>query len=339
MTEVTISSGPASSRPSPLKHRPTTRVVQALEPVCAARSPCKSEGIRKLRNIPILLVLRGPEQGATFSVNALGALVGREPPAAVNLSDDTISRKHARIYREGDDVYVADLGSRNGTFVNERRIDAAVRLEDGDYVRFGSRTIAKFSIVDEFEAEALRTIFELTLRDPLTGLYNRRYFDERLRSELSFVERHSTPLALLMIDIDHFKHVNDKYGHQVGDRVLKTVADGIRSVMRPEDVLARFGGEEFVVLARGISLNGAAALAERIRRHIEGLTLAVNNRDVRVSVSIGVVSAVPGADRSAEALVVSADEALYRAKRSGRNRVCTCLRTDAAAPKHEGKLT
>jgi diguanylate cyclase (GGDEF)-like protein len=107
------------------------------------------------------------------------------------------------------------------------------------------------------------SVYEAALRDPLTRAYNRRYFDDRLFSELSFARRHGAPLGLLMVDLDHFKRINDVYGHQAGDVVLRVVAATIQRLMRPEDVVARYGGDEFVVIARGTTLRNAEILAER----------------------------------------------------------------------------
>jgi diguanylate cyclase (GGDEF)-like protein len=242
-----------------------------------------------------------------------------------------VSWEHARLTVESDGVYIEDLSSQNGTFINEHRIHERIRLTDGDYLRFGGgSTVVRFSRMDEFEERALRTLFELTLRDPLTRLYNRRYFDDRLLSEFAFAQRRHTELALLLIDIDHFKHFNDTCGHQVGDVVLKLVASSIQKMMRPEDVLSRYGGEEFVVIARGTSLRNIHILGERLCHQIQALSLDLPDPDLKVTVSIGAacmgLGQQPG---SADALLKSADQALFEAKASGRNR------TTSARPPEE----
>jgi diguanylate cyclase (GGDEF)-like protein len=272
-------------------------------------------------------VLQGREQGAVCPVALGRSLVGREASASLSLSDDTVSREHAQLVREHEDVYLEDLSSLNGTFVNERKLSGRIRLESGDQVRFGDNTIVKFSMVDALEERALCTLFELAVHDPLTRLYNRRYFDARLSSELAFARRHGTPVALLLVDIDHFKHVNDAYGHPVGDLVLRRVAAALLSILRPEDVLARFGGEEFIVIARNVRRAGAESFAERVRRSIAELSF--DEPGLQLSVSVGVACGRPGLPLpNAEALVAAADEALYRAKAAGRN----CVRSAMVSP-------
>ena len=270
----------------------------------------------------VLLELEGAQPGAVFSIRGTSALIGRKGSADVLLGEETVSWEHARLSVESEGAYLEDLASHNGTFVNGQRIRVRTRLHDGDYVGFGSGgPVVKFSLMEEFEERALRTLFELTLRDPLTRLYNRRYFDDRLLSEFAFAQRHHSELALLLIDIDHFKNVNDTCGHQVGDVVLKLVASSIQRMMRPEDVLSRYGGEEFVVITRGTSLRNIHILGERLCHLIESLALDLPDRDLNVTVSIG--ASCMGAEQtygSAEALLKSADEALFEAKASGRNR-------------------
>lgn len=198
---------------------------------------------------------------------------------------------------------------------------------DGDYLRLGTGSVLKFSMVDDLEERAHRTLFELTLRDPLTRLYNRRYFDERLLSEFGFAQRHRTQLAILLLDIDHFKRFNDTWGHQAGDVVLKLVANRIQSMMRPEDVLARYGGEEFVVLARATSARDMEILGERLCRGVAALQLDLAPPGVRVTVSIGAAyMSVDEPSTCAETLLRAADLALFSAKAGGRNRTASALR-------------
>jgi len=160
--------------------------------------------------------------------------------------------------------------------------------------------------------------------DALTGAFNRRYLDRRLIEEAAGARRYGLPLAVMLLDIDHFKQVNDRHGHQAGDQVLAAVAQRVAEQLRESDVLARYGGEEFLVIAPHTPLPGAAELAERVRRSIESGEFSLPNepagRGIRVTASIGVASTGDGRD-DAEALVHAADENLLRAKREGRNRV------------------
>jgi diguanylate cyclase (GGDEF)-like protein len=273
----------------------------------------------------VLFALVGSQQGAVFTLRSPTVSIGGDERADVRLDDDTVSGRHARLTLHEDGVSIEDLGSRNGTFVNEQRIHEPRALVDGDHVRFGSATVVKFAMMDELEEHALTTLFTLTLRDPLTRLYNRRYFDDRLHSEFSFARRHGTLLALMLIDIDHFKAINDTWGHPMGDAVLKLAASSIERVMRPEDVLARLGGDEFIVIARATSLRNAEIFAERICHRIEALCLEVPGRELKLTVSAGVALMGPNAMiASADTLMAAADDALYRAKAGGRNAVVTC---------------
>jgi len=254
------------------------------------------------------------------------------------LSDDSVTTEHARLLRRPDGVYIEALPSGGGTFLNDVQLTGMAKLVDGDKLRFGSTTLVKFSMVDELEERALLTLFELTLRDPLTRLYNRRYFDRRAHDEFSFAQRHGTALAVLLIDIDLFKRVNDQFGHPVGDAVLEAVAKRIGDVMRPEDVLARYGGEEFIVLARSTSSSNAEILGERIRRGVQSLALDAAGDALRVTVSVGVAS-LDSDTRfgSCEELVAAADSALYAAKRAGRNRLSAAhTPVPVAPPTNEG---
>ena len=271
----------------------------------------------------MLVELQGAQPGAVFRVEAPTAVIGRSTGAQVSLSDTTVSWEHARLRIDGGAVIAEDLSSRNGTFVNEHRITGPTPLIDGDYLGVGGgSTLFKFSMMDEFEEGVLRTLFDLAQRDPLTGLYNRRHFDERLRSEFLFAKRHDTPLGFLFIDIDRFKRINDTRGHPVGDAILKLVARSIEKMMRPEDVLSRYGGEEFTALVRAGSLRNLEILGTRICHRIQALAFVLSSQGLGVTVSIG-VSYMDATQRfdSAEMLIASADAALYEAKAGGGNRV------------------
>lgn len=285
------------------------------------------------RDRAVLFVLRGPQHGAVFRLYRQSTIVGRGEGADVRLTDDTVSREHARLTVESDGVYLEDLGSRNGTSIEDRPVTGRVRLEDGHHVWLGSNTVVKFAMMSDLEEEALRTLQELSLRDPLTRAYNRRYLDDRLQSELSYARRHGADLSVLLIDIDHFKTVNDRFGHQAGDAVLKLVATSIQRMLRPEDTLARYGGEEFVVIARGTSLRNAQILGERIRSHVRELKLEVGGGPISVTTSVGVAATSPEAGyASTTEMIAAADEALYEAKTHGRDRVYTSR--PPARPQH-----
>ena len=181
-----------------------------------------------------------------------------------------------------------------------------------------------FMLTLAFELDAAHTaLADTARRDVLTGVFNRRYFMEEFDRELARAERTLNPLTLLLIDADHFKRINDAYGHATGDDVLRQLAQSIAGSMRPYDRLARYGGEEFVAVLPGATLDEAYAVAERVRDAVAGTPFALRNGEpLRVTVSVGVSELEPGDVRGA-AMFDRADSALYRAKDAGRNR-CLC---------------
>jgi two-component system cell cycle response regulator len=269
-----------------------------------------------------LTVLQGTDVGATFQLPRETNVLGRDPAVEVTLDDDSVSRKHARILLRGDGIYeIEDLGSTNGTYVAGALVSGRVRLMDGVRVQVG-HTLLRFALQDDVEQAASRRIYEMSVRDGLTGVYNRRYFEERLTSEFAFAERHKTPLCLILGDIDHFKRINDSWGHHAGDTVLRRVAVELQAGVRTEDVVARFGGEEFAIVARGIDVEGARMFAERVRTIIQRSVITWEGDRLPVTMSLGVAHNQGSATlEKPELLVAAADMALYSAKHAGRNKV------------------
>jgi diguanylate cyclase (GGDEF)-like protein len=250
--------------------------------------------------------------------------IGRRPAADVFVQDSGVSRRHATILAVAEGAVLRDLRSRNGTFVNGRPVSEA-RVSDGARIQIGATTTLRFEMSDATDAEFQRRIADAALRDPLTGIHNRAMFTERLAAEIIAYRSRPRPIALLALDIDRFKLVNDVHGHVAGDAVLKAVAAAMREATPPEDVVARWGGEEFVVLARDTPPARAVALADRIRAAAAATATRWNGTEVQVTLSAGVAVLAPPRQVLAEAaervLLESADRALYRAKRLGRDRV------------------
>ena len=166
---------------------------------------------------------------------------------------------------------------------------------------------------------------ELAIHDGLTGLYNHREFQRQLQVELERAQRYKHPLSLLMLDIDHFKNFNDKYGHQAGDDVLRALADQMRQEVRAVDYVARYGGEEFVIILPEMAASEALTVAERLRKSIAASTVIISEgQSVNVTVSIGVATFPEDAD-SKDKLIAVADKALYAAKAAGRNKVLRAI--------------
>jgi diguanylate cyclase (GGDEF)-like protein len=272
---------------------------------------------------PCLVVIAGARLGEIFPIEG-EILIGRDGQAGLRLAEDeSVSRKHARVTVLGDDAAarITDLGSANGTWVDGERVNERV-LREGQKVRVGQTHVLKFARYDALEEQSQRLLLDAALRDGLTRAFNRRYFLQRLSAELRFAERHKQKLALLFLDVDHFKSVNDELGHPVGDDVLERLVKVLQGGLRLEDVLARYGGEEFAVLARNIPRDHAMALAERLRTMVAGARFGADATPRPVTISIGVAMYESGPHAGAlEKLVEAADAALYRAKREGRNRV------------------
>jgi len=269
----------------------------------------------------LLLRIDGVHAGSLFAVDTLPCTIGRHQDNSLQIDEDSISRFHARISQDEQGFFVEDLKSRNGTFVGGQRISRHT-LKDGEGLAFGVHVSFRFNISDTLEERLLRRLYESSTRDALTGAYNRAHFDERLRSEIAFAARHNTPISLVMIDIDHFKRVNDTYGHQAGDIVLKELVKVSQRTLRAEDVFARFGGEEFTVILRGIDLEGAHKLGERLRLALGRTAVAFQDQIIHVTLSAGCASMAccPEPLTPVELLRV-ADRRLYLAKAGGRNRV------------------
>jgi two-component system cell cycle response regulator len=268
-----------------------------------------------------LTVIAGPSAGATLTLENGETILGRDPSCAVMVDDPSVSRRHARITRdERAHHFVEDLGSTNGTFVSGRRVRRAA-LCTGDRLQLGRDTIYRFAVVDREEEEFQRRLYEASMRDTLTELPNRRTLLERLAGEVAHAERTGGELGVLMIDIDHFKSINDKHGHLAGDDVLRAISHAGAEALRAGDVFARYGGEEFVVLARDADKGEATTLAERLRACIAGAQVEIGRVAVQVTVSIG-VAVLSECERGEDGhpLLARADARLYRAKLSGRNR-------------------
>jgi diguanylate cyclase (GGDEF)-like protein len=267
-------------------------------------------------------MVEGSRPGQIVGIGGDRLTIGRGRKADLHVDDPALSRVHAELVRWQGEWHVRDLASTNGTWVGSVRVSSLMPVKDGDRVKLGQSTTFRVSVHDEHEQRSALELYESAVTDPLTRLYNRRYLNDRLAGEFAYSERHGTPLSILLIDVDHFKPVNDTYGHSAGDVVLRVLAGSIKRMVRAEDIVARFGGEEFALVARGIGHQNALIVAERIRRLVSGLEITWNDDRIKVTLSGGV--ATNNGHRSypdLANLLEAADRALYRAKNSGRNRV------------------
>ncbi len=234
------------------------------------------------------------------------------------------SRTHAAIELDDPDYFVTDLGSRNGTFVNDKLLRDRRRLKGGELIRLGG-TILKFMASTDEEANYHAVVQELMKRDPLTNAYNRSYLMLTLEKMLPRCLFAKHNLAVIMIDIDDFKRVNDSHGHLVGDEVLRVFSERIRHTLREGDSLCRFGGEEFVVISERTDLPSALRIAERIRQTVSSTPFSTQGGPVVVTCSLGVMTLDQPNVATVDQLLSGADERMYAAKACGRNCVRSAL--------------
>jgi diguanylate cyclase (GGDEF)-like protein len=293
-------------------NEPATEVGRQVVPV---KTPSK-------RDRAVLMVLTGVSAGQVISLVERETVIGRGREAAIRIDDAGLSRKHTRfVHTESGAFLVEDLSSTNGTFIDGARTEGQRELKPGDRVQLGPNVILRFGLVDPTEEDLARQLYEASTRDPLTRAFNRKAFMERLVSEVAFARRCNAHLGVLLMDLDHFKRVNDTHGHITGDVVLCIVAAQIARTIRLDDVFARYGGEEFVILTRGILSDKLVRFGERLRVAVEHLVIPCEGAPLRVTISIGIATlADAGGDAaSGEMMLTLADQRLYKAKESGRN--------------------
>jgi two-component system cell cycle response regulator len=275
------------------------------------------------RRRAVLTILTGNETGRILPLTGgLSLTLGRRENSSHRIDDVSVSGLHARIVGMNDDYLIADQGSTNGTFVNGARVTEAAPLSDGDRIQLG-HVVLRFARVDEAEEQALQRMYDAALRDGLTGVFNRKHLDERLEAEIAFARRHAGhALSIMIFDVDHFKRVNDAYGHLAGDAVLKCIAGTLLRGVRTEDVVARYGGEEFVVVVRDARVSDACIIAERLHQAIGQARVTHSGAEIAVTASAGVASLdCCGQERTRLGLIGMADKRLYVAKQAGRDRV------------------
>ena len=265
----------------------------------------------------VLIYPPGTNLGKRFELRESRIVIGRGQDCDVLLDRDAVSRRHARIERVAEGWRVVDLDSTNGTYVNDMQVREKL-LGDGDRIKIGN-AIFKYLTGGNVETAYHEEIYRMTIIDGLTGAYNKRYFIEQLERELARCGRSNRPLSLVMFDIDHFKDVNDSHGHLTGDYVLKELAARVRRRVRKDEIFARYGGEEFAVILPEANLEGAVAMAEKVRRLVEEEPFEFEQQSMQVTVSLGVATVTE--EVPAAIFIRAADDCLYRAKRAGRNRV------------------
>ena len=277
---------------------------------------------------PCIVVCSGPDTGQRVDLDPGPQIIGRLPEAQVRVDGAGISRQHAELLVGAGMVLLKDLGSANGTLVNEARVHEPVALKDGDLIRV-SNVVLRFHSHNSVDLVLQDRIHRQATTDTGTGAHNRKFMADVLRQAYARARREGRPLSVICYDLDHFKQVNDTYGHAAGDSVLRTTTDIARAELRDGDLLARVGGEEFTIVMENTPISGALELAERIRVSMEQFPIELPNpvnrqssRPVehRQTVSMGVAE-LKAEMADEQALLEAADRALYQSKRNGRNRV------------------
>ena len=277
---------------------------------------------RETDNKPGLTVVSGTRAGQTFELNQDTTVFGRGRDVDRVLPYPSISRRHMMIVRRGNRFIISDLESTNGTFVNREPVIQPVTLFEGDKIVMGE-IVFKFSLHDKDDTQFQRRLRSNSVNDPLTGVYHKGYFMESLQKEFDYANRHTSRLSLIILDVDHFKLLNDTYGHSTGDHMLTELAILIEEQRRSYDLFARIEGGKFVIMLRTVDIYASIQLAERIRSLVESKTLDYKNQTVHVTLSLGVATYKgDGTFESTGAFVKAADYQCLLAKQSGRNRVC-----------------
>ena len=268
---------------------------------------------------PYLTFLLGPRMGELRALDKEEVTIGRSPDCELWIEDSTISRRHFKIEVKNNSARIIDLGSTNGTYVNGVKIEICV-LNDGDKIQISKDTILEFNYLDETRQMSEKKRYEMGVVDPVTSTYNKRYLLERLREEFAFSRRKGSDLSIIMFDIDHFKKINDAFGHLAGDLCLQKICQVVSKMIRTDDIFARYGGEEFVILMRDTNCQNAVNLADRIRKTVAVTPVEYEGKPIVATISCG-IAALNDKHADAQALIASADRFLYLSKEGGRNRV------------------
>lgn len=274
---------------------------------------------------PILICMAGEARGQRYRLQRRETIMGRSRSCDVHLTDGGTSRSHCRITWENWDrtretpmCYVEDLGSRNGTELNGVIIKGRMQLTERDRITIG-RTILGFFLRDTEELLQDESLYVNATRDALTGLDNRYQMLSHLKHYMALASRRQIDLCLLLIDVDHFKSVNDTHGHPIGDVALQHLAGVLSRCSRESDLVARWGGEEFAISTPDSTLPNALRFAERLRQTVQDSPLVVGDLTIKMTISVGV--ALLGETDTLQVFFDKADKALYEAKQGGRNRV------------------
>lgn len=303
-------------RQGPTSRQHTTGETTAfdLSSIQAAR---KREDILE----PMFLVCGGMEKGRPIPIPPGTWTMGRGPLCDVSVQGRGISRTHIRLENSDEHgVVVVDAASTNGVYVNGEKVERCA-LGERDVLQLGPETVLRLMRAPGCDMDMRVRQYEHSIVDDLTGVHNRRFFNDSLDHEMAFAIRHEHPLCVMLLDIDHFKAINDEFGHEAGDTILKQLAERIADALRNEDVFARLGGDEFAIVTRGLPLASAIEAAERLRTLVSGRPFHWHEREIECSLSLGGTMITNGESIGISAVLKRADENLYACKAQGRNRI------------------
>jgi len=265
---------------------------------------------------PMLVVLHGPLLGKTFMIEQPALTIGRSSQCDIQIEDDNVSRRHAEInFRDGL-VWLTDLRSTNGSYVNSKRVNE-IPLNDGDLILIG-RVLFKFIHSSLAENRFFGQMYSFATTDFLTGIANRQQIINLLEQEYNRARRYDRPLSILVYDIDRFKEINDTFGHLAGDQMLIESSRIVKGHLRAEDHYGRLGGDEFLVICPETPVENALALGKRIQVVLSKTDFLVKDKIVFFTISVGAATLSLKVS-SPDEFSLLADQALYRAKNAGRN--------------------
>ncbi len=266
-----------------------------------------------------LIVIQGDPQGNRYELGKDSTTIGRDGSADIALNDQKISRIHATALKAGDEITLRDAGSTNGTYVNGRKIEGPVLLRKEDMLKMGD-TVLKYLPRGELEIYYIGMLESKAHTDALTQVFNRGYLTESLEAEFKRARALKSKLTLMLLDLDHFKNVNDTYGHDAGDMVLRETCQVLKQYLQKNHILGRFGGEEFLTLLCATPMEQALKTAEEVRKAIEGHQFLYEGKHIPVTTSIGLAAMTDTTENPTDLFKLT-DKALYLSKEQGRNRV------------------
>lgn len=268
-----------------------------------------------------VIVLAGDRMGESFPLNDGRTTIGRGLHADVRVNDEGISRAHALIECVDGQFMLSDAGSTNGTFANGKRVERQA-LQEGDKIQIGASSVLRFSYSDDSDGEIQSPLYESALRDRLTEIFNRSYFNNRLESDVAFALRHGKPLSLVRFDVDSYADISRDLGTAAAQELIREIARRVEGTTRSEDIFARYGTHEFVIICRDVDALRASRAAGRILEILAQAPVVAPDLDpMRAEVSIGVADLTMLRRPGAQALVDAANQALGAAQKAGGQRV------------------